>query len=389
MLLTKQFRVASTKALDEPGTVECIASVTNNKDLQGDVIPSGAFGAFLGLIAKGEADQPSLVWGHRADDLAHLTGRVLEMRELMPGDGGLPTRLKDAGLGGLYVKAQYNLKTQAGRDAYEHVLAGDIHQWSFMFECPDVAYEKGVRILKEIGPIYEVSNVLVGANPATSTLGVKSMDRVELAKEIVEKAKWSTAMQNDLPDSSFAYIEDGGEKDDDGKTKPRSLRHLPYKDADGKVDLPHVRNALARLDQTQGIPDAEKSKIRSRLEDLLPKDDGKAAALDDAEVKDLPVLTGEEEPHNVPLRSAMTDLATLIEQEIAEKGDDGEPTINWQSVADLAYQAIALERWAEGQENEDDQGQPETQPTPQYFAAEPAETKSDEIPAWMLAALVA
>jgi uncharacterized protein len=54
----------------------------------------------------------------------------------------------------------------------------------------------------------------------------------------------STADQNDLPDSAFAYIEPGGSKDAGGKTAPRSLRHFPIHDAD------HVRNALARASQS-------------------------------------------------------------------------------------------------------------------------------------------
>jgi hypothetical protein len=85
---------------------------------------------------------------------------------------------------------------------------------------------------------------------------------------------WDTKFINDLPDSSFSYIESGGKQDSSGKTEPRSLRHLPYKDASGKVDLPHLRNALARLSQTQGIPAAEKEKIRTKLEKLLKEEDG-------------------------------------------------------------------------------------------------------------------
>lgn len=50
----------------------------------------------------------------------------------------------------------------------------------------------------------------------------------------------TTAEINDLPDSDFAYIEAGGEKDDGGKTVPRTLRHYPIPDA------AHVRDALAR-----------------------------------------------------------------------------------------------------------------------------------------------
>lgn len=79
------------------------------------------------------------------------------------------------------------------------------------------------------------------------------------------RAVWSTAMINDLPDSAFAFIEPGGKKDDEGKTTPRSLRHLPYKDASGKVDPTHVRNALARLPQTQ-IPADAKDAARKKLE---------------------------------------------------------------------------------------------------------------------------
>jgi hypothetical protein len=77
------------------------------------------------------------------------------------------------------------------------------------------------------------------------------------------RAVWSTADQNDFPDSSFAYVEDG-EKDSDGKTTPRSKRHLPYKDADGKPDAAHVKAALSRLDQTD-IPDNAKASARKKL----------------------------------------------------------------------------------------------------------------------------
>ncbi len=65
-----------------------------------------------------------------------------------------------------------------------------------------------------------------------------------------QRAEWTAAFINDLPDSSFAYIEPGGEKDDDGKTIPRSLRHFPHHDSGGAIDLPHLRNALARAPQS-------------------------------------------------------------------------------------------------------------------------------------------
>lgn len=67
------------------------------------------------------------------------------------------------------------------------------------------------------------------------------------------RAAMSSAAVNDLPDSAFAYIEDGGEKDDEGKTTPRSKRHFPIHDA------AHVRNALARLSQS---PFGEQAKAK-------------------------------------------------------------------------------------------------------------------------------
>jgi len=79
-------------------------------------------------------------------------------------------------------------------------------------------------------------------------------------------AEWTTAFVNDLPDSSFALILPGGEKDEDGKTTPRSLRKLPYKDGDGAVDVPHLRNALARIGQVEGASADEIAAAKAKLE---------------------------------------------------------------------------------------------------------------------------
>jgi HK97 family phage prohead protease len=57
-------------------------------------------------------------------------------------------------------------------------------------------------------------------------------------------AQMSSAAINDLRDDQFAYIEPGGEKDESGRTVPRSLRHFPIHDA------AHIRNALARAPQS-------------------------------------------------------------------------------------------------------------------------------------------
>lgn len=84
-------------------------------------------------------------------------------------------------------------------------------------------------------------------------------DEASWDKHRLLEAQWTTAYINNLSDDCFAFIKPGGKKDEGGKTVPRSLRYLPYKDANGKIDLSHLRNALARLPQSD-LSDEEKKK---------------------------------------------------------------------------------------------------------------------------------
>lgn len=74
------------------------------------------------------------------------------------------------------------------------------------------------------------------ADGTLTSLGMKTFGQ--------KSAAMSSGAINDLPDSDFAYIEQGGKKDDSGKTTPRSLRHFPIHDE------AHVRNALSRAPQS-------------------------------------------------------------------------------------------------------------------------------------------
>lgn len=69
------------------------------------------------------------------------------------------------------------------------------------------------------------------------------------------KGGLSTADQNDLPDSAFAFA---------------AARKEPL------VDAKHVRNAIARFDQVEGVTDAERDRAWNRIR--------KAAAKYDVEV---------------------------------------------------------------------------------------------------------
>lgn len=72
-----------------------------------------------------------------------------------------------------------------------------------------------------------------------------------------EGAKWSRAEINALPDEAFASVEE----------RPDGIRarHLPHHDAQGRVDLPHLRNAMSRFDQVRWADPAHAEAARRHL----------------------------------------------------------------------------------------------------------------------------
>lgn len=90
--------------------------------------------------------------------------------------------------------------------------------------------------------------------PATVARAYTTPREADMAE--LERAQMSSAAINDLPDSAFAYIEPGGDKDESDKTVPRSLRHFPIHDE------AHVRNALSRAPQSP-FGDKAMPKIRA------------------------------------------------------------------------------------------------------------------------------
>jgi len=114
----------------------------------------------------------------------------------------------------------------------------------------------------------ELSLVAVPGIPETNVQVLEKLVETRVAEALrkagVQEAEWDTEYINKLPDECFAYIETGGQKDEEGKTVPRSLRHLPFKNAQGNLDADHVRNALARLDQTNISAEA-KAEAMQRL----------------------------------------------------------------------------------------------------------------------------
>lgn len=81
----------------------------------------------------------------------------------------------------------------------------------------------------------------------------------EKDEERLEMADWTTAYINNLPDSSFAVIEPAYLR---GETDDKRCRHLPHHGPGGggtrnvNLDLPHLRNALARANQIKPVTDS-------------------------------------------------------------------------------------------------------------------------------------
>jgi hypothetical protein len=74
---------------------------------------------------------------------------------------------------------------------------------------------------------------------------------------VSEKAVMDAGTRSNLPDSAFAAVW----TDADGKKQ----RKLPYRHADGSIDLPHLRNALSRISQTD-MPSSVRGTARRKLD---------------------------------------------------------------------------------------------------------------------------
>jgi len=129
-----------------------------------------------------------------------------------------------------------------------------------------------------------------------------------------EFSVWDTAYVNNLPDSAFAYIESGGSKDEENKTVPRSLRHFPYKGSDGKVDLPHLRNALARAPQS---PFGEKAmnKLRAAAKEAGIGDYAEKCDCDSCKCNQTPVSGADEDKKNADYLAEINKRIKQLKEE--------------------------------------------------------------------------
>lgn len=303
--------IGAVKAADgaDGWEVSGYAATFGNVDLVDDTIKPGAFKAWLGSGQK-----TRFLYSHRPEQ---VLGRVLELRE------------DDKGL---FVRAAIS-KTTLGQDVHTLLQDGALDSFSIGYIPQEVEHAEkgGVRTLVRLD-LPEVSVVAMPANPQATVLAVKADADADADSDASAgadadpdetKAVWSAAYVNDLPDSAFAVISAGGEKDSEGKTTPRSLRHLPHHDSSGALDMPHLRNAMSREPQTDMSPEMH-GKARAHLMRHARAEGMESAMEGDMDKAAPPLLTdlpfGE---HAAALAGELAAFVARAERTLADLSDKG------------------------------------------------------------------
>lgn len=202
--------------------IEGHAAAFSNKDRQGDVIDPKAFDRTLR-----ESPDVLVFIGHDASRMP-----VGEPISISPDAKGLLTRTR-----------VYN--TPAGDEllevAKQRLANGRTLGMSIGFRARKDRFAGGARHLTDIDLLeYSfLASPALAANPEATVTGVKGKSQEEPVKV------WTAEMTASLPDTAFAWIDEGGTKDDAGLTFPRAARHHPHHDEDGIVDAESVTVALA------------------------------------------------------------------------------------------------------------------------------------------------
>jgi len=163
--MINKFYISDAKVLDDrQGIVEAYVNTMGIRDADGDIIDPAAFNTSI----KANLPIPVLA-GH---DQSKLVGKVL-FAQSEPVGAGDEHRL--------YTRMQMNLDTQAGQEAYSNIAGEYIREWSVGFNLPagdavvyDRAGKETTRRILDLDWV-EVSAVIRGASPSTSTIAAKSL----------------------------------------------------------------------------------------------------------------------------------------------------------------------------------------------------------------------
>ena len=300
----KQSQISEIKVLDETqGIVEAYTNSMGIIDSDGDVIETSAFNNSI----QNNLPIPALV-GHNP---SAVVGKVVDAQAIQQPDGSAK----------LYNKIQFNMDTQAGKDAYSNVAGGYVREWSVGFNIPENGVEldreenKLIRRIKDLDWV-EVSSVLRGASPNTGTLSAKSEEEkraLPVHDTGTTDESWDGAVAtrnlNEDDESAyleaFAFVEYGANPD--AKSSYKFIHHEVNTDGEvGDANIRACQTGIGVLNGARGgttIPDAALKGVYRHL----------AAHLEDADLEP-PELKSTE-----PEQSHSADIDQVTEKENDER----------------------------------------------------------------------
>lgn len=181
---------------DVPGIVAYASTFDRIPDAYGDVVRKGAFAKSIQAI-KDSGNNLPLLYGHVMDDPANIIGTVTDLKE------------DDHGL---LIKADFDMENPMAQQVHRSVLSKAITKLSFAFTVHDqapVTLEDGTKAneLREL-EIYEVSLVVVPANPRAQVIAAKDGDpEMKMSDETVAvdtETEPETEAKTEEPDGAKA-----------------------------------------------------------------------------------------------------------------------------------------------------------------------------------------
>lgn len=245
----KQLPFSSIKVINkDEGIIEAYVSVFNVVDSMNEVVAPGAFKeSLLKKLPKG-------VWSHNWDKPVAIT---LEARE-------------DAK--GLYIKGQFNLETQRGKEAFSDVKFGIMDEFSIGYQVDQYSEdnETAIRTLEKL-TLYEWSPVLVGANRDTELLSVKSKNGKE--KKEVEKKSPACRLEEETEKECIArkipeILKENPDMERDQAVAIASDMCKEKCDGKGKKELPPIENPAPALKEGRVLSEKNRTVVKNAIDAL-------------------------------------------------------------------------------------------------------------------------
>lgn len=174
----------------EDGIVVGYASTFGGEpDSHGDIIAPGAFTSSL-AAHKSQGTFPAMLWSHKQDQPIGKWSKMTEDDH------------------GLLAEGSINLRTSAGRDAWEHLKAGSADGFSIGYRIPlggEEPQQDGSSILKQIDLI-EVSVVALPSNSHARVTTLKSLNSKSELVDLLREAGLARAAAQRIADGGFAAL---------------------------------------------------------------------------------------------------------------------------------------------------------------------------------------